>query len=148
MENSLFPTFEIPNVVTADEQEDAVYKPTPLFDFEKGDFVRDGANRVIMADGLQAYRMWVLKALQTQQSACLSYLDIGVDYEGALAETTHSAVQAELERAITEALLMHPMTLRVRDFEFEWNANILSVQFTVQGRGLPAFDARMNVVTG
>ena len=141
MENSLFPNFEIPNVVTADEQEDAVYKPTPLFDFETGDFVRDGANRVIMADGLQAYRMWVLKALQTQQSACLSYLDIGVDYEGALAETTHSAVQAELERAITEALLM-------RDFEFEWSANILSVQFTVQGRGLPAFDAQMNVVTG
>lgn len=148
MENSLFPTFEIPNVVTADEQEDAVYNPTPLFDFEKGDFVRDGANRVIMTDGYQAYRMWVFKALKTQQGACLSYLDIGVDYEGALAETTHSAVQAELERAITEALLMHPMTLRVRDFEFEWSANILSVQFTVQGRGLPAFDAQMNVVTG
>lgn len=148
MENSLFPTFEIPNVVTADEQEDAVYNPTPLFDFEKGDFVRDGANRVIMTDGYQAYRMWVFKALKTQQGACLSYLDIGVDYERALAESNHSAVQAELERAITEALLMHPMTLRVRDFEFEWNANILSVQFTVQGRGLPAFDARMNVVTG
>lgn len=148
MENSLFPTFEIPNVVTVDEQQDAVYKPTPLFDFEKGDFVRDGAHRVLMADGLQAYKMWVYKTLKTQQGACLAYLGVGVDYEGALAAPNHSAVQAELERAITEALIMHPMTFRVRDFEFEWTANILSVQFTVQGRGLPAFDAQMNVVAG
>lgn len=143
---SEFPTFEIPVSEEWMEQPEATYLPAPLFDFEKGDFVRDGRNRVVMVDGLQAYKNWVHKSLQTQHGACLAYLDIGVDYDGAMSEETPGAVQSELERSITEALLMHPMTERVRDFEFSWDNETLFVSFTVKGKDSPPFDIEMSVV--
>lgn len=147
-ETDLYPTFDIPDDSenTDAEAELLAYLPAPLFDYIAGDFVRDGSNRVVMADGVETYKGWVKKALQTQQGAALAYLDIGVDYEGAMNEGQPGAVMAELERSITEGLLMHPMTERVRDFEFTWQNDALSVSFTVQGRGLPAFDIDMIVL--
>lgn len=137
MANELYPVFDIPTVDEADTNEEAVYKPTPLFDYERGDFVRNGANRIIMVDGREAYRMWVLKTLKTQLGACAAYPGLGLDYEGASAETERSAVEATFERAITEALLRHPMTQRVRDFLFALGTDSMTVSFTVQGKDLP-----------
>lgn len=146
-EHNLYPTFNIPDDTGGRPVDDTpAYLPAPLFDHQAGDFVRDGRNRIVMADGLETYKGWVEKSLQTQHGAALAYLDIGVDYEGAMSESEPSAVMAELERTITEGLLMHPMTERVRDFEFTWDNDTLTVSFTVQGRGLPAFDINMIVL--
>lgn len=143
-----YATFDIPDdsADMAVEEETPAYLPAPLFDHQAGDFVRDGSNRIVMADGLTTYKGWVEKCLQTQLGAALSYLDFGIDYEGALAQDEPGAAIAELERSITEGLLMHPMTERVRDFEFTWQNDALNVSFTVQGRGLPAFDIDMIVL--
>lgn len=143
---SEYPTFDIPIEEEQTELSASSYLPAPLFDYEKGDFVRDGRNRIVMVDGIQAYKNWVHKSLQTQHGACLAYLDIGVDYDGAMAEGERGAVQAELERSVTEALLMHPMTERVRDFEYEWDDNTLFMSFTVKGKDLPAFDIEMSII--
>ena len=143
---SEFPAFDIPTTDAPADQAAQTYLPAPLFDNETGDFVRDGRNRIVMVDGVQAYKNWVHKSLQTQHGACLAYLDIGVDYDGAMAEGDRGAVQAELEKSITEALLMHPMTERVRDFEYAWDNDTLFVSFTVKGKDLPAFDIQMNIV--
>lgn len=146
-EQSLYPAFGIPDdSQTSYPEEVAAYLPSPLFDIEKGDFVRDGRNRIVMTDGLDTYKGWVHKMLQTQHGASLAYLDMGVDYEGSMMESEPSAVAVELERSITEALHMNPMTERVKDFEFTWENEVLNVKFTVQGKDLPAFDINMNVM--
>jgi len=100
MADSLYPVFEIPSLAAEDDEAERVFKPSPLFDFDTGDFVRDGANRVVMVDGRDAYIIWVLKALKTQQGACLAYMDTGIDYEDAMSETPREAVQAAFERTI------------------------------------------------
>ncbi len=146
MSDSLYPTFPVPEVVPEDTTGTDTYRPSPLFDFEKGDFVRDGANRVVYTDGRDAYKMWVFKTLNTQLGACLPYPGIGIDYDGALASGQRSVIQAELERAITEGLLRHAMTQRVKDFVFTWRAESLYASFTVQGINAPAFNVNMQII--
>lgn len=146
MANTLYPVFDIPSMEAVNTDEESSFKPSPLFDYDIGDFVRDGANRVVMVDGRDAYILWVLKVLKTQQGACLSYMGVGVDHEAALAETSREAVQAAFERSISEALLVHPCTERVYDFVFEWDSDTIYMGFTVKPKAWAAFDVAMNVV--
>lgn len=145
MAEALYPVFEIPSLDAVNNEAEQVFKPAPLFDFELGDFVRDGANRIVMVDGRDAYIVWVLKTLKTQQGACLSYADVGIDYEEALSETPREAVQAAFERTITDALMAHPCTERVYDFEYAWETDSLYIAFTVKPKAWAAFDVGMNV---
>lgn len=146
MAETLYPVFDIPSTEPENEDAEQIFKPSPLFDYDLGDFVRDGANRIVMVDGRDAYILWVLKVLKTQQGACLSYMDIGIDHEGALAEASREAVQAAFERSISESLLAHPCTDRVFDFHFEWNSDTLYTAFTVKPKAWAAFDIALNVV--
>lgn len=146
MANTLYPVFEIPSLRPISTDEEQTYKPAPLFDFEAGDFVRDGANRVIMADGHEAYKTWVLKVLKTQTGSCLSYIDTGIDQEGALVEANREAVESAFERTISDALLRNISTERVYDFDFSWDVNVLDVSFRVKPKAWAAFDVQMNVV--
>ena len=146
-DRKLYPTFDIPPVASDNEEDvERRFLPSPLFDFESGDFVRDGANRVVMVDGRDAFILWVLKILSTQEGSCLSYLEQGVDIEGCMAEENRAAIRSALERSITEALMVHPCTEKVYAFEFEWETDGVRVSFIVKPKAWPAFDAEMNIV--
>ena len=145
-ENGLYPVFDIPEDREDEEDVEQRFLPTPLFDFERGDFVRDGSNRIVMVDGRDAFVLWVLKILSTQEGACLSYLEQGVDIEGCMAEENRAAIQNALERSITEALMVNPCTERVYDFSFVWDTDSVRVSFIVKPKAWAAFDAGMNVV--
>lgn len=146
MAKTLYPVFEIPSLNPINSDEEKTLKASPLFDFEIGDFVRDGANRVIMTDGREAYKSWVLKVLNTQRAACLSYIETGIDQEGALSEPTREAVESAFERTITDALLRNVCTERVCEFEFAWDIDVLTISFVVKPKSWSAFDASLNVV--
>lgn len=145
MSETLYPVFDIPSVEQTEEDAGQIFKPSPLFDFDTGDFVRDGANRVVMVEGRDAYILWVIKTLKTQQGACLSYMDAGIDYEAALQESNREAIQSAYERTITDALMCHPCTERIFDFEFEWETDTLSFSFTIKPRAWAAFDIALNI---
>lgn len=51
MANQLYPVFDIPTIWQSDSQSTQAFMPGPLFDFDLGDFVRDGSNRIVMVDG-------------------------------------------------------------------------------------------------
>lgn len=128
----LYPAFEMPELV-----EQARPKPEPdypesyLFDFEKGDFVVDGAGRVVIADGHTAWKQWCIKAVLTERFAHLAYSgDYAVETEQALKNPTRAEVEMEIERTITEALLVDPRTEIVRDFSFRWAGDQLWVGLT------------------
>lgn len=144
--DSLYPVFQIPTVSAKSASAERIFKPSPKFDFKTGDFVRDGANRIVYADGRDAYMMWCNKVLRTQKNACLSYLGIGIEGEEALEENTRAAVQTVLERTITEALLKSPCTERVYDFNYRWYSDNLEVSFSVKPKAWAAFDVAFNVV--
>lgn len=147
MANQLYPVFEIPTIWQTDSQSTQAFMPGPLFDFDTGDFVRDGSNRIIMVDGRDQYILWCLKMLKTQRWACSAYSDeCGIDAEGATQEASRRAVQSAFERTITEALLVNPCTERVYGFIFDWETDELQVSFIVKPKQWDAFDVGMNVV--
>ncbi len=130
---NLYPAFDMPELAEQQETEPAPkYGKSWLFDFKKGDFVVDGAGRVVEADGHTAWVQWCVKTVLTQRFAHVIYsFDYGTELEEALKQPSRKAVEAELERAITEALLADPRTEMVRDFTFEWEGDIVKVSFTV-----------------
>jgi hypothetical protein len=130
---NLYPVFEMPELMEQQQmQPEPEYPESYLFDFEKGDFVRDGAGRIAIADGHTAWVQWCIKAVITERFSCLAYSgNYGAEIDEALKQPTRAAVETEVERTITEALLADPRTYAVRDFSFEWRGNELYVSFTV-----------------
>jgi hypothetical protein len=129
----LFPTFDAPDLVDPTEDlEQPNYGTSWLFDFEKGDFVSDGAGRVVTCDGYTAWVQWCVKAVLTERLAYPAYSqDYGVEMEEAQAQTDPSAVESEIERTITEALLMDPRTESVQNFSFDRQGDQLTVSFDI-----------------
>ncbi|MBO8169358.1 MAG: DUF2634 domain-containing protein [Thermoanaerobacteraceae bacterium] len=130
---NLYPVFEVPEIVEQQQQTEPApkYGRSWLFDFEKGDFVVDGTGRVVEADGHTAWVQWCVKTVLTERFAHVIYsIDYGTEIKQALKQPSRKAVEAELERVITEALLVDPRTERVTDFAFEWDGDIVKVSFT------------------
>ena len=129
---NLYPVFDMPDLVEQQQTEPAPkYGKSWLFDFAKGDFVLDGAGRIMIADGYTAWAQWCVKTILTQRFAHVIYsFDYGTELEEALKQPSRKAVEAEMERAITEALLADPRTEMVKDFVFEWEGDIVKVSFT------------------
>ncbi len=127
----LYPVFNMPELIEEQAVKTPEYGKSWLFDFEKGDFVVDGAGRIVIADGYTAWVQWCVKTVLTQRFAHVVYsFDYGTELEEALKQPSMKAVEAKLERAITEALLADPRTEMVRDFAFEWEGDAVKVSFT------------------
>lgn len=134
-EKYLFPVVNVPVEEAEEEEYDEEYRPSALWDFEKGDFAVDGAGRVVEANGMEAFIQWCVKAAQTERYTCLAYDDdIGTEIDS-LEKDDPLAVESEIERTITEALMVNPRTEYVRDFEFTSNGDVLNCTFTVKGIG-------------
>lgn len=132
-QNNLYPVADVPEI-PADAAGARKYKPSLFFDFEQGDFRLDGAGNLTIAEGREAYYQWCRKAAVTERFACLAYGDdLGVDMEDALAQGDAAAVESAVERTLTEALMIHPLTEYVREFTFTREGDALFCAFTVKG---------------
>lgn len=106
-----------------EENEIIGYKRSIYFDFKKGDFVRDSANRLIESTGSDAWIQWCIKCLATQRYAHLAYsTDYAVDYDTVFSYTTREEAENELTREITEALEADPYQRLnyIESMTFEW----------------------------
>ena len=133
---NLYPTVNLPTISAPQRaREEEIYKPAPLFDFEAGDFVLDGAGRPVMATGREAYIQWCMKVCVTERNTKMAYSDkIGTELIAATKESGRQAVQSAIIRTITEALMVHPATEYVRYFKFKWDGDHLRIEFRVKGK--------------
>jgi phage baseplate assembly protein W len=129
---NLYPTFEVPSLVEQQRIQPAPkYGKSWFFDFEKGDFLLDGAGRVVQTDGHTAWAHYCVKTVLTERFGYLVYgPGYGCELEQARRQPSRQAVEAELERVITEALLADPRTEMVRDFSFEWQGDEVYITIT------------------
>lgn len=135
MAEQLFPIFDIPEIEEEAEDEEKYY-PSVFFDFEKGDFVLDGAHRMTQAGGREAYMQWCLKMVDTERDACLAYSDdIGTEFEEMASIGDRLTRESEIKSTITDALMVHPCTEYVRNFKFQHEADSCWATFTVKGYG-------------
>lgn len=127
----LFPAFPMPSPIADSDQAEVQYPSSPLFDFETGNYVTDGAGRYVIADGLTAWVQWCKKAAMTERFGYLAYsTDYGGELEEARRQPTRAAAQLEMERTITETLMVDPRTQAVRDFDFHFEGDSVWVSFT------------------
>lgn len=136
MSQSLFPVVQVPEFMSENAGYDTEYRRSARWDPAAGDFVRDGANRMVECDGREAYSIWCFKIAQTERYRCLAYPDsIGVEMERALDNDDEKTVESMVQRTITEALMVNPRTEDVLDFEFSWDGDNMHCRFKVKGAG-------------
>jgi len=135
MADNLFPVFQMPEIVTPTAAENQKYKQSVHFDFDIGDFVKDGAHKMVAADGREAYLQWCQKIVMTERYDHLAYsADIGTELDDAMREPDTEAVKSAVERTITEALMVNKHTEYVKDFSFTREPDGLRCTFLVKGR--------------
>lgn len=131
---NLLPTIEVPDFVDeeTDEEYDIDFKPSLMWNLEKGDFVRTAANNIPRNDGYEAFKVWCVKTVATERYSCLAYSDdIGTEMEDILTESDRETVELAIERTIQEALSVNPRVSSVEEFSFSWETGHVSVTFTV-----------------
>ena len=134
--NNLFPVFDVPAALAEDMKTQNIYQPAPMWDFELGDFVTDGANQSLYGSGYDAWVLWCVKTIMTQRWAHLGYSsNAGIEADEAFREPDRPSQESAFERTITEGLLADPMgrTLQVRDFAFDWSGDSLTISCVVVG---------------
>ena len=136
MSQPLFPVVQVPEFMSENAGYDTEYRRSARWGPAAGDFVRDGANRMVECDGREAYSIWCFKIAQTERYRCLAYPDsIGVEMERALDNDDEKTVESMVQRTITEALMVNPRTEDVLDFEFSWDGDNMHCRFKVKGAG-------------
>lgn len=136
MSQSLFPVVGVPEFTPENTGYDTQYRGSVRWDPSKGDFVRDGANRLVECDGREAFAVWCFKIAQTERYRCLAYPDsIGTEMERAMDNDDEKTVESMVQRTITEALMVNPRTEDVWDFDFFWNGDNMHCNFKVKGTG-------------
>lgn len=145
-DNNLYPVVDIPDYEEENEEYDTEYKPSVAWDLEKGDFVCKSPFCMLKNEGLEAYKIWCVKAVSTERYSCLGYDDdIGTEMEDAMKEEDDTAVELAIERTIEEALMVNPRTESVEDFEFEWEPSVVRVKFTVYAIHWEKFDLEVEL---
>lgn len=134
MSYEYIPVVDVPEFTSDTNEYVTEYKRSIKWDPSKGDFVRDGANKIIESPGVEAFATWCYKVAQTERSRCMAYDDaIGTEMERAMQDDDAATVESMVKRTITEALYVNPRTEYVGDFVFEWNGDSMRCQFVVKG---------------
>lgn len=134
MSEALFPVVEVPEFTQRNESYDTRYKRSVRWDPVAGDFVRDGANRMVECDGKEAFAIWCFKTAQTERYRCLAYPDtIGTEMERAMQHNDEKTVESMVQRTIKEAIMVNPRTEDVWDFIFSWEGDQMHCSFKVKG---------------
>lgn len=110
-----------------------------LFDFKKGDFVlKDG--KLVVLEGIEALKMWIIKVIRTEKFRFRIYENTefendeqyGVMLEDLIGSNfDREFIEAEIEREVREALLLHEYIVSVDEWQFERNSKKMTVSFAV-----------------
>lgn len=113
------------------------YRNGIAFDYEVGDFKRDGMNKILDSTGIQSWMDWCINCLQTERYKHLAYsTDFGIEIDAALKANSRDESENILTRQITEALMADPYgrTAYVSDITYNWTApDTVEVGVTVHG---------------
>lgn len=113
------------------------YRNGIAFDYEKGDFPRDGMNKLMDSTGIQSWKDWCINCLHTERYKHLAYsTDFGIELTEAMRAGSREEAESILIRQITEALLADPYkrTDYVSDITFDWtDPDAVAVGVTIHG---------------
>jgi hypothetical protein len=96
------------------------------FDFETGEFVLSPSGKFVRTVDYESWVEWCQKALFTPRYRFLTYDDAyGQEFESLIGQVfTRLAIESEIKRMAAECLKAHPMTDKVTNFTFTWDADM------------------------
>lgn len=134
---SLFPEYTVPDMAPAQEQSSKNQNVRSyFFDVKKGDFVIDGAGKSVVADPVDAWILWCLKAVGTERFNFRAYSSqYGAEMD-AIRNYDQKGGESWIERTISETLLADPLqrTAYVKDFSYVWSPDSVAVAFVAIGQ--------------
>lgn len=85
------------------------YRNGLSFDYELGDFRRDGKNKILDSDGIESWRSWTINCISTERYKHLAYsTDFGIELDPVFAAASREEAESLLTRQCTEAILADP----------------------------------------
>ncbi|MBU5672273.1 DUF2634 domain-containing protein [Paenibacillus brevis] len=92
------------------------------FDFEQGEFILTPTRKIASSSGTDAWVVWCQKAIRTPRYRHLIYSRIyGQELDELIGKGYSRAVlESEIQRMVSEALLLDPRTADVDGFYFSW----------------------------
>lgn len=155
MAENLFPSGFGDIILTEDEvnAEDMTrtgYKKSANFSFEKGDFLRNGSNKIMECTPFDAWVQWCQKCVITPRFQCDAYsTDIGIDLRDVIGSSSKSEAEAILTSEISEALAADPYgrTDYVQSVEYNWISED-TVEATITVLGIEQTSATITAMIG
>ena len=155
MANNLFPEgYEREYITEEDliERKPIGYRNGIAFDYERGDFPRDGMNKMLDSHGIESWESWCLNCIQTERYKHLAYSsDFGIELEAAMNAGSREEAESILTRQITEALMADPYerTAYISNISFNWTASdSVAVEVIVHGRNDVTIDITAYLTRG
>lgn len=140
MASNLFPEGYEEEIITAADMESEKpigYRNGVAFDYQLGDFKRDGMNKMLDSDGIESWQSWCINCLQTQRYKHMAYsTDFGIEIDAAMRATSREEAESILSRQITEAILADPYerTDYIEEIVYDWTApDALAVHVKIHG---------------
>lgn len=125
------------------------YKSGIAFDYEKGDFNRDGMNKMMDSTGIESWKSWCINCLRTERFSHLAYSsDFGIELESAMNASSREEAESILTRQISEALTADPYgrTAYVSDISYDWTApDTVAISVTIHGVDDVTIDCVVNI---
>lgn len=123
-----------------------------LFDYETGDFPRDGRNRLRDSTGIESWKAWARNCIQTERFKHRCYsTDFGLELDKAFHATSREAAESILTRQINEAMLADPYgrTMYVESIVYDWtHPDGVSVAVTLHGLEDATIDVTAYITKG
>ncbi|MFL8801862.1 MULTISPECIES: DUF2634 domain-containing protein [unclassified Clostridioides] len=130
-QNETFETVELKN----NNENELDLKGSFLFDFEKGEFVKNADGTLKRCNKVEAYKQWCQKAILTPRYKRSAYSSVfGSEIKDLIASNlSQNAKELEISRLIKETILVHPYTKEVSNFIFNWleNSRFVNYEFDV-----------------
>ena len=139
---NLYPkSYEIEDTLytgTLEEEENTPrYRNGIAFDYDTGDFQRDGKNKLLDCSGIESWRSWCINCVQTERYMYLAYgLGYGIETEEAFRAASREEAESIFTRQITEAIMADPYqrTAYISDIQFTWEApDAVKANVIIQG---------------
>lgn len=128
---SIFPFIDSTSISTETNDELPMLREY-AYDFEKNELLLDADGRTYMAEGKEALRIWIFKALITERFHYTAYsFAFGSEFQDQVIghSMNMEIVKLEMERFIIEALMVNPYIKRLDNFVFENTSTGMTVSF-------------------
>ena len=140
MAENLFPIGYENDIITEEDlafDKPVGYRNGIIFDYQIGDFPRDGMNKLQDSTGIDSWKSWCINCLHTERYKHLAYsTDFGIETEAAMKASSRYEAESILTRQITEALMADPYkrTAYVSKVKYDWTApDTVVVAVTIHG---------------